>query len=164
MREKKEKYYSSIQEASKSAQKLRFKTRLQYLAGCSADLKLPLDPKKIYEEDWSGWRNFLGLNNYYSYDEASKIAQAMGFLTGSQYQSQRHLDTKLPAHPDRHYEGEWRGWPKFLGVRQKKLYQSLSEASESAQKLGFSSMSEYRKGYKEDPQLPCSPAQVYKDE
>ncbi|MGH1431801.1 MAG: gamma-mobile-trio integrase GmtZ [Neptuniibacter sp.] len=164
MRERKEKYYSSIQEASKSAQKLRFKTKLQYLAGRSADQKLPLDPKKNYEEDWSGWRNFLGLNNYYSYSEASKIVQAIGFLTASQYRSKRHRDTKLPAHPDRLYGDEWRGWPIFFGLMQEKRYQSLSEASESAQKLGFSSMPKYRAGYKADPRLPSNPKMFYKDE
>ena len=164
MIKKHRRFYSSIEEASESAQSLGFKNRLEYVAGYSSDSKLPRSPKALYQDSWIDWNNFLGLVNYYSFEKASQVAKEFGFLTSAQYRSERHKDSRLPSKPERTYENDWKGWKLFLGTRDSQYYPSLSEASNVAQSLGFSSMDEYGVGCKKDSRLPITPQLVYREE
>jgi len=55
-------FYSTWQGASNAAQRLGFKSYLEYLAGYKQDSQLPCDPAKQYYRNWKnngGWYGFL---------------------------------------------------------------------------------------------------------
>ncbi|WP_289008798.1 VPA1269 family protein [uncultured Marinobacter sp.] len=158
--------YVTYAEASEAAQRLGFKTKAEYQNGCKQDPKLPFSPNQVYAEDWGGWYVFLGTKRpeekYATYAEAAEAAQRLGFKTMAEFQKGYKRDPKFPFHPERFYGGGWDDWCVFLGTkRAEEKYATYAEASEAAQRLGFQTMTEYKRGYKQDPKLPIKPNQVY---
>lgn len=156
--------YASYAEASEAAQKLGIKSRPQYHADHKKDPKLPFNPDRDYREEWVSWFDFLGTSKHFrgefyaTYAEASEAAQRLGFTSSTQYSRGYRKDHKLPSNPLRIYDKEWAGWNAFLGTEP---YATYAEASEAAQKLGFTSQKQYFEGYREDPKLPRRPSEVY---
>lgn len=103
--------------------------------------------------------------SYTNLAEAAGAAQKLGFMTGKDYYRGYKIDPLLPSGPDQYYKSEWVGWHDFLGkLTPSDKYATLSEASESAKKNGFSSQDKYLAGYKADPMLPACPGLYYPDE
>ncbi|HAX11138.1 MAG TPA: hypothetical protein DCX68_13975 [Marinobacter hydrocarbonoclasticus] len=161
--------YATYAEASAAAQRLGFKLSTEYNQGYKRDPKLPSKPHRVYAEEWADWYGFLGVvgpgEKYATCAEASKAAQRLGLKSSTQYNKSYHQDPKLPAHPKNAYSGDWTDWFDFLGTeRPIEKYATYSEASQSAQRLGFKGLAEYNQGYKQDPKLPAKPYQVYAEE
>ncbi len=81
-----------------------------------------------------------------------------------EYKKKRKADERLRVNPDQHYE-DFPGWPIFLGKKPvgSKFYSTLRKASTAVVRLGINSQQEYKKRYKEDPNLPADPSSFYQD-
>jgi hypothetical protein len=160
-------FYSTLKEAASAAQKLGFTSFTEYRQGYKADPRLPSHPNRLFFEDWKSWPVFFGREkkSYYStLVEASAAAQRLGFTTFSEYRWGYKKDVRLPSHPNRLFFEDWKSWPVFLGVEEKIYYSTLAEATEAVQKFGFTTITQYLQGYKDDPKLPSSPCDMFDDE
>ena len=149
-------------EASQAAKALGISTQYHYIRHYKGDPKLPSNPQRTYKADWISWYNFLGNkepNFYGSIEEASQAAIALGIVSSGQYHKHYKEDSKLPCNPDTIYKSDWINWKRFLN----KYYCNLKQASKAAKALGIKYFSQYKKLYKKDPKLPCSPHIIYKD-
>src|SRR5690606_11463457 len=103
----------------------------------------------IYAENWEDWHAFLGTQrNYTTYAEAAEAAQALGIKKSEEYSKGYRQDPRLPSAPNQAYTEDWVDWHDFLGTarRGEAFYPTYAEASEAAQRLGFTSGLEYREG------------------
>jgi superfamily II DNA or RNA helicase len=151
-------------EARRVARKLKFKSAKDYLSRYKeADSKLPSAPDTIYGSDWISWPDFLAIrdrtNLYETYDKAQKAAQTLGFASITEYQKDRHQDTKLPASPRISYPDEWSGWTEFLGVKKKTL--DYPDAKVMVRKNKIKSSVDYRVFRKSYSELPAFPHRIY---
>jgi len=160
--------YTTYTEASEAAQRLGLSTFYEYKKNYQRDPKLPCNPNREYKIDWVSWPEFLGIERperYATYAEASKAAQRLDLTSIEEYQKGYRQDPKLPGAPPFHYPEDWTSWYEFLGKeRPPERYATYAEASEAAQRLGFKSSEEYKKGYQQDPQLSSSPREFYSEE
>jgi superfamily II DNA or RNA helicase len=159
--------YSTLEEATKAAQRLKLDTVDAYKKGYKADPRLPSTPSAVYGSVWKGWPHYLRgeqrAKAYATYGEAAKAARVLGAQTADEYKKIYSRDERLRIKPDVIYPSEWKGWPHFLGTS---LYASLTEAMEAVQKLGITNGKDYtHKGlYKADPRLPAHPESYYASE
>ena len=163
--------YSTVNEASKAAQKLKIRTRKVYQKdkAYKQDPLLPAAPDVFYKKTWTSWSDFLGnesqVSNYISLEEASNSAQRLKFTTQKEYKDNYKQDPHLPYNPDREYKNDWDTWSSFLGKAERiPYYSTVGEASKAAQKLKINSNTQYRAKYKQDPHLPSMPERAYKVE
>ncbi|WP_370258780.1 gamma-mobile-trio integrase GmtZ [Marinobacter nauticus] len=157
--------YSTLAEASEAAQRLGFKKQTEYREGYKKDPKLSSNPEKYYAGDWDDWYSFLGnarADRYMTLAEASEAAQRLGFKKQAEYREAYKQDPKLPPDPEKFFAEDWSNWYSFLGTdRPDGKYVTLAEASESAQRLGLKTSTDYKEGYKRDPKLPSHPDETY---
>lgn len=161
----KKKFYSTYHEAKKAAQFLKITTFKEYRTRYKEDPLLPASPYVTYSEEWSSFPEFLRdeIKNFYNtYEEASQVAQELGYKTSLDYFSLYKEDTRLSGAPHHYYSGFWKGWPHFLGLRTEEAYATYEEASTAVKSLGITSSMQYRLRYKEDPSLPLTPNILYK--
>ncbi|SFE62128.1 Phage-integrase repeat unit [Marinobacter sp. DSM 26671] len=162
--------YATYAEASEAAQRLGFTSQPEYNKGYRQDPSLSSAPYKAYAEDWVDWYDFLGTERpgekYATYAEASEAAQRLGFISQSEYAKGYRQDPRLRSAPDKAYAEDWVDWYDFLGTERpgEKFYATYAEASEVAQGLGLTSLSEYLKSYRQDPRLPSAPDRAYAED
>lgn len=161
--------YSSLDEASSAARRLGIKSADEYSALYKKDPRLPSAPRDKYLNEWRDWYSFLGTSasggRYPSLGEAAAAAIRLGITSSSEYRFGYKDDPRLPSSPALYYPESWKGWHDFLGINPPaRKYDRLVEASASARNLGFTSISKYSKGYKEDPRLPSNPPDQYRNE
>jgi hypothetical protein len=171
-------HYETIEEASQAAIKLGFKSQTEYSRLYKKDPKLPGSPKNYYSDTWIAfgrWYGFLGneiphnfgIMPYESIEEASQAAIKLGIKTGAVYSERYKEDPKLPGSPNKSYSDTWIAFGKWYGFLGNEVpiarYETIEEASQAAIKLGFKSLPEYKKSYKEDPKLPSTPDAYYSD-
>jgi hypothetical protein len=101
-------------------------------------------------------------NFYSTYEEASQVAQKLGYKTSSDYFSLYKEDPRLSGAPHHYYSEFWKGWPLFLGSRTEEVYATYEEASKAAQSLGVTTQEEYKRRFTEDSKLPRTPRLKYK--
>ncbi|WP_086480468.1 gamma-mobile-trio integrase GmtZ [Oceanospirillum sanctuarii] len=102
---------------------------------------------------------------YATLAEASAAARALGFKTHAEYLHGYKQDPKLPVSPQTYYAEDWESWFDFLGTEKpSEKYATLAEASAAARALGFKTLPEYLRGYKQDPKLPVSPKKYYAED
>ena len=166
-------FYDKIEEASAAVVKLGIKNVRDYRERYKEDPQLPSCPDLIYKEQWGdndNWNSFLSRidtisiksnQEYKTMTEASIAAIKLGITTANNYQKKYKEDPRLPSTPSRKYKSEWKGFNYFIG--RINIYITLEEAGKASCKLGITTNAEYNKRYKEDPRLPSSPAQAYKD-
>lgn len=156
--------YKTWEEAARSARKLGVRSSAQYLRRYKKDPRLPSEPNVLYA-GFPGWEKFLETerNYYLTWQEASRVAIALGIRSKLNYHKQYRRDVRLPSHPTRQY-GDFPGWIVFLKL--KDYYPTWQEASGAAQKAGMGSIKAYFKGgygHSIDPKLPPRPDQYYPD-
>jgi hypothetical protein len=163
-------FYLTIQEASKAAIALGLSSEAKYVAGYKQDARLTSSPNMLYRDDWKGfgkWRGFLGNEKkdfYPTIQEASKAAIALGFSSEAKYRAGYKQDARLPGSPHALYSADWEDfdrWYGFLGNEKKDFYPTIQEASKATIALGFSTLEQYRAGYKQDAKLPACPNKLY---
>jgi hypothetical protein len=165
--------YQTIQEASKAAMALGLTSSVEYLAGHKQDALLPACPDGVYRDDWADfgrWYGFLGnekKDTYQTIQEASKAAISLGLRSITEYKAGYKQDALLPSNPNVVYRDDWAdfgGWYSFFDNEKKDTYQTIQAASTVAISLGLRSLTEYKKGYKQDARLPVNPNEAYKDD
>jgi len=159
-----EKFYATYAEASEAAQRLSLTSQSEYREEYHQDSKLPSNPYKAYADDWVDWYDFLAKGRKYAtYAEASKAAQRLGFTCINEYLSDYRQDPRLPSTPYQTYVEDWVDWYDFLDTERpgEQFYSTYAEASEAAQRLGFTTQPNYVKGYQQDLKLPSSPQALY---
>lgn len=107
--------YSTYEQASAAAQRLGVRSKQEYQKRYVEDPALPIAPERVYAADWTSWTRFLGgVDPYPTLEEATQAARKLKCKTKRDYDVKRTEDPRLPASPDRMYEG-WPGWAVFLG-------------------------------------------------
>jgi hypothetical protein len=158
-------FYATMKEAADAAKALGITTRQQYVDNYRKDPKLPNAPARVYPMEWKGFPNFLGtdaIRFYATYEEARQAVTLIEAYSFSQYQNNRHKDPLLPSTPNRTYEKDWSGWGHFLPKDPAQLYYAtLSEAAVATNKMGITSIAEYKQNYQRDPLLHSNPNSYY---
>lgn len=159
--------YADYAEASRAAQSLKISNGSDYAKRFHEDPKLPRHPSVAYaHKGWTNWYEFLGRikpDCYPRYSQARAATRALGIKNWSEYMELHKKDPRLPTQPQVVYARTgWKDWYVFLGNRKPEFYSEYALASDAAQRLGISTSIEYGQRYQEDPNLPSSPATVYK--
>lgn len=160
-------FYKTYKEAKTAANEIGIKSRKEYveLKRYQVDSRLPSQPNSFYRgEGWTKWNDFIE-NTYNTYNEAVLAVRKLGIKTRNEYISQKMYkkDSLLPSDPEKRYTNHgWVDWYHFLGTEAPSIY-SYNEAKQSVSKLKILSMKEYKVRRYEDPQLPSSPSECYKN-
>lgn len=157
------KVFYSLEEAAKRTAELGIYTTGEYVSRYREDPLLPADPAIVYRKEWTGFGNFLtklSVPLYETLDMAKEAVQRLAITSVYEYRARHHEDPRLPSNPNTRFAEEWIGYPDLFGDTVLK-YETVGEASEAAQRLGFSTKEQYLIGYKADPRLPSSPHQMY---
>ncbi|WP_052184001.1 gamma-mobile-trio integrase GmtZ [Shewanella sp. ZOR0012] len=160
-------FYPTLTDAQEATKKLGISTQQEYTLRHSKDPRLPACPNQTYKQDWKNWPAFLGKkrkNFYPSYIEAQKAAQLLDIHTRAEYNKRYHEDPRLPSSPDNFYSQDWQNVKAFLGIKEKKYYLTYAEAQKATLMLGITKSCEYYQRYKEDPLLPATPSNIYKQD
>jgi len=155
--------YESLAEASVAAKNIKFTSTSDYIKRYRLDPRLRATPHVVYKDDWTGWNNYLGINErYVTLIEASNAAQTLEIKSQASYFRRYKEDPKLPSSPDSYYKNEWRNWPHFLNKKKPVFYKTLDEASNAAEALGIKTSREYEKRYRENLHLHRLPNEYLK--
>lgn len=167
MRRKKD-IYSSLAEASSSAQRLGLKTYKQYTTGYRKDPLLICTPRQRYANEWINWTEFLtgfSREKYATLLEARDATQKLGIKSHGDYGSRYRLDPRLTSAPNLLYSKDWIDWYTFLGKsRAKEKYPTINEAKAAVAALAFRSIADYRSRYRINVHLPAEPSVFYAKE
>lgn len=72
-------FYKNISQASLSVIALKINSQKEYGQRYTEDPKLPSNPLNIYNNDWNGWQDYLGVSALYAtIEEASDAACKLG--------------------------------------------------------------------------------------
>ncbi|MDB5237238.1 MAG: Type restriction protein res subunit [Parcubacteria group bacterium] len=110
---KKRVLYKTWEEASVAAQKLGIKSQNEYYQRFREDPRLHSGPHRIYT-DFPGYREFLGVSFYSTWEEASVAAQKLVISTKRDYEVRYKDDPRLVVNLRSHYT-DFPGWARFLG-------------------------------------------------
>ena len=79
------------------------------------------------------------LEQYYSYEDASKYVRKLGIKTSTEFikWSAKDRPMFIPATPYASYKKEWIDWNEFLGTHKRGTHRSFNEAREFAQSLNL---------------------------
>ena len=123
------KEFKSYEEAKEYAQSLKLTGQRAWFK--LAKLKkipqgIPVNPVKIYKNNWKSWGDFLGNGsisrhsfNFKSYEEAKKFAKSNNIKSRAQwlrFVREKKIPDDIPYTPDRlnKYKAYWKGWDEFL--------------------------------------------------
>jgi hypothetical protein len=139
---------------------------------------IPSYPKMTYREQWSGWRDWLGINyisyekkEHRSFEEARRFVHGLGIKTREDWKyysksGKKPLD--IPANPNRTYEKDWKGWGDWLGTgtvsSHDREFRPFQEARQFSHKLGLKSSGEWKsycKSGKKPADIPSNPNLSY---
>ncbi|WLQ16821.1 VPA1269 family protein [Hahella aquimaris] len=158
-------FYSTLAEARAAVQRLGITTWGEYNKRYKEDLYLPSSPNRIYAEEWTGGSNFFDKESpfYPTLAEARAAVQRLGITAWSEYKKRYKEDPCLPSCPNVIYAREWLGFSDLF-VKESPFYSTLAAACTAVQRLGITTLSEYKRRYKEDPCLPYLPDKVFAEE
>ena len=81
---------------------------------------MPSDPHRVYKnKGWINYFDFLGFQRriiWRPFLEAKQYVQDQNLQTKKEYAKWKERPEDIPAHPDRGYKGEWKGWGDWLGT------------------------------------------------
>ena len=100
---------------------------------------IPFVPEKYYENEWQGWGNFLGIEDFNpnknagynfkknihlinspTYSEAKKIIKIYKFKNQSHFKREWSKKLKIKNIPNKaniYYKDQWVSWDDFLGKK-----------------------------------------------
>ena len=127
---RKQKRIYSFQDARRIARGHGFHSQTEFMEyECAGSYQLPKNVDELYQNEWKGWDDFLGVP--LSYQEAKIVARQLGMLNKEDYlklkggKSKRcddidddddDLVLRLPYRPDLSYKKEWISWEDWLGI------------------------------------------------
>jgi len=110
-------------EARKIARSHGFDSKEEFLDySCPGAYQLPKNPDGLYEKDWKGWEDFLGV--CWEFSKGREIARGLNLESEEEYLrlfKDNEIDgddpaSRLPYQPDLKYKLEWQGWEDWLNV------------------------------------------------
>ena len=134
---------------------------------------IPKNPPQTYKNEWTNWADFFGPSyipikgQWLNYDEIKSLIRNLGIK--SQVVYRKINDPRLPSHPERVYNNEWRGWGDFLGtgnlMNKEKVFLSFNDARKITRELGLKSNKDWRtySKHKRPLNIPGNPDSYYKD-
>ena len=132
--------------------------------------EIPNNPAAYYKEKgWRGWRDFIGLPEYYtkrkllSYQAAKRFLKPLEIKNIEDYQSAK-LPDELPRTPDIAYKGKgWVSWYDYLGKATPAPFISFDKAVAIVRQLNIKSNKEWREYVKTNQLdgIPKSPDRFY---
>ena len=161
-------YYDTYEKAMRATQNLGIKTRKEYVSQkrYKEDVKLPSNPSSFYKnKGWTKWDEFI-IIHYLTYEEARDAARKLKIKTRKDYITNKLYkeDPFLTSNPAKTYENNgWVNWCHFLGTEAPNIYATYQGAKMAVQSLGIQSMKEYKSRRFEDPRLPGSPSECYRN-
>lgn len=108
----------SFSEARRIARGHSFSSRREFLEyECPGAYSLPKNPEVVWQEDWCGWDDFLGVP--YDFETAREIVRAMKLCSQQEYLKLMEKPTeelcRLPYRPDLYYSSDgWISWSDWL--------------------------------------------------
>ena len=123
-----EKIFQSFNAAKALAQKLGFKTRLEWESWPERPQDIPSNPSKAYaNEGWTGWGDFLGTGTvahfekqFRSFHDARTFTHRLslkGKEDWARWSKSNMRPADIPSEPSRTYaEKGWAGWKDWLGT------------------------------------------------
>ncbi|MGD8111299.1 gamma-mobile-trio integrase GmtZ [Vibrio sp. TRT 17S01] len=150
-------YYKTLEELKLVVKKLNIKSKEEYAEFRKHNVNMPNSPEKVYINEWLGWDDLLGCGEikiYESIQDASKASVLLGIKTIRDYSRLYREDPKLPDKPEQEYAENWKNWYQFLNQVKHESYQTLDEVKCAVQRLGITTIEEYRVRFREDPLLP----------
>ena len=114
----------SFQEARRVARGHGFDSKEEYIEySCPGAYQLPKNPEEVWQDDWKGWDDFLGIT-YDNFQQARDIARSLSLKSEEEYLKifkEKKLDDndpaiRLPYRPDLRYKFEWQNWDDWLGL------------------------------------------------
>jgi hypothetical protein len=127
---------------------------------------IPSRPDSVYRDRWVSTRDWLGIPERISMEEAREFARSHGIITQSGWIKyvREHRPKGVPSDPFTAYKNEgWPGWVEFLGT----AWRPFEEAREYARSLGLAGQQEWNEWAKSDKRpldIPSQPASVYKEQ
>lgn len=111
----------TFREARRITRKHGFHTAEEFLQyECPGAYGVQKNVLDIYNQDWKGWDDFLGVPP--SYEEGKIYLKGKGLSSKEDYESylNKHRDddddlsSRLPWRPDVYYKNEWTSWEDWL--------------------------------------------------
>ncbi len=114
----------TFSEARKIARSYGFHSQDEFVEyECAGSYQLPKNVDEIYESEWRGWGDFLGIPLPFA--QAKKVAKSLHLMNKEEYLRLKEKKTgksvddddflRLPYRPDLYYK-EWSNWEDWLGV------------------------------------------------
>jgi hypothetical protein len=169
-------------EAKKIVHPLRIKNLAEWRKYCKSGKKpqdIPAYPDHVYEKDWKGWGDWLGLDviiyrgtRYAPFEEAKKVVHKLGIENQDEWWAYCN-STKpgnIPSYPNIVYKEHWKGWGDWLGkgttVDNDKIYRPFADAKEFVQSLKLKDVNEWTKYWKSGKprDIPSYPKMTYRDQ
>ena len=182
--------YLPFEEAKKYSHNLKLKSSKEWLEYCNSGKKpddIPSTPFKIYKNEWKSYSNWLGYTpvvrfrkkklEFTDFLSTRQIIQSFDLKNLYEF---RELVKKIgekeniPAHPERVFKKEWKGWGDFLGTgnvaatTKSKNYLPFNEARKEARKLAkkynLKNSDDWRKAVRDGKipkNIPLVPHRVY---
>ncbi|MBV9667218.1 MAG: hypothetical protein JO327_03715, partial [Nitrososphaeraceae archaeon] len=174
-----------FEEARKFVHGLKLRNVREYEKWCISGNKpeyIPSHPKRIYEKEWKGWKDWL--NNYTKYnfntkflpfEEARKFVHNLKLNNQDEWREYSRSGRKpenIPATPEGVYKNiGWKGMRDWLGIERiahkDRIYKSFEEARKFVHSLGLKSSEEWYefcKSGKKPDDVPFYPQIIYKNE
>jgi hypothetical protein len=148
------KQFLSFEDCKKQILECEIKSQKEYQQ--KRKREWPSVPKKVYKDNWTNWRDFLG-KNFLSFEDCKKEVAKHKFSNLIEYKKNRK--SNWPSNPSVFYKDKWVDWDSFLG---KEVFLSFEECRKEARKYKFDSAKEYKKNRK--PNWPSHPNEIYKNE
>ena len=113
----------SFTDARRMARTYQFSTKEEFLDyDCPGAYQLPKNPDQVWEQEWKGWEDWLGVR--LEFDTARTTARALKLQSATDYMeliASNTLDdnddaSRLPYQPDKIYKKEWISWEDWLGT------------------------------------------------
>ena len=111
-----------------------------------APKNIPSNPPNTYIDEWQGWPEFLGIEDYafLDFESARKIVRDKKFKSISDYRNfaRDYKEKRLPVNPKNTYKNDgWVDWEDFLGIAvrsgPRKKMMEFSSARKFARKLNL---------------------------
>lgn len=158
-------FYPTWEEAAAAVRSLGITTFKEYRTRYKEDPRLPVGLRTTYSEQWiinGGFRGFLLPSKIDSLVQLKDAVRILRITNSKQYRAQ-YKQYQLPVNPERTFKEDWVDWYHLCGIQRPYTYQ---ESCVLVRSKRISNQSEYRsyRANANDPRLPGSPAELYKDE